>query len=229
MRTDIFKGNLIILAGHYGSGKTNIALNLALREKSGGRLVTVVDLDIINPYFRLADGSKALNEKGIPCVCPVFANTNVDIPVLPPELGGLFSSDTVGDVVVDVGGDEAGSVALGRYSGDIVKRGYEMLLVVNKYRPFTKTASGTVELIEQITSVSRLSFTGIAANPNLGSETTAETVLSSLPYYRELSEKTKLPVVFTAVREDLYGLCADKIEGDVIPLKIFTKPGWEIY
>lgn len=153
----------------------------------------------------------------------------MDIPVLPPELSGIFSASYGGDVVVDVGGDEAGAIALGRYSGDISGRRYEMLLVVNKYRPFTTTASGSIEVMEQIMSVSRLKFTGIAANPNLGRETTAETVLSAAPYYAELSEKTGLPVVFTAVREDLYDACVSGIPGDVYPIKIYSKPGWEIY
>ena len=219
----------IILAGHYGSGKTNLAINLAVTKKTAENAVTVVDLDIINPYFRLADGDAVLREKGIKTLCPVFANTNVDIPVLPPELSGVFSASYGGDVVVDVGGDEAGAIALGRYAGEISDRRYQMLLVVNKYRPFTTTASGSIEVMEQIMSVSRQKFTGIAANPNLGRETTAETVLSAVPYYEELSQKTGLPITFTAVREDLCGQCASGIPGDVFPIKIYSKPGWEIY
>ena len=225
----ILENRLIILAGHYGSGKTNIALTLAVLAKERGERVTVVDLDIINPYFRLADGEKVLEENGIPIICPAFSNTNVDIPSLRPELDGLFSSDKNGCVIVDVGGDEAGAIALGRYSQIIAKRSYALLLVANKYRPFTFTTSGTVEIMEQIESAGRLKFTGIAANPSLGRETTADAVTATLPYYRELSEKTNLPVVFTAVREDLYGLCSGKIDGDIIPIKIFSKPGWEIY
>lgn len=199
-----------------------------MRRKEG-REVTVVDLDIINPYFRLADGGSVLNENAIKSVFPVFANTNVDIPALSAELSGILSQDTGSFVFVDVGGDETGAVALGCYRNGILRRGYEMLLAANRFRPYTQTPSETVEVMRLIESASRLSFTGIAANPNLGADTTAETVISSLPFYSELSGLTGLPVVFTAVREDLFERCAPKIKGRVIPLKIFTKPGWEIY
>ncbi len=221
-------GQTILLAGHYGSGKTNIAMNLAVLLRRAGRRVTVIDLDIINPYFRLADGSGLLEEYGIGHVAPMYANTNVDIPALPPRIAGLLDTFD-GTLIIDVGGDDTGAAALGGYAEAIERRGYEMLLAVNKFRPFTETGRDAAAVAAEIEAVSRLRFTGIAANPNLGRETARETILDALPFTDALAEQMGLPVVLTAVREDLVSLVGGEIKGPVLPLHILTKPGWEIY
>lgn len=221
-------GHTILLAGHYGSGKTNIAMNLAVLLRLAGRRVTVIDLDIINPYFRLADGSALLEEHGIGHVAPLYANTNVDIPALPPRIAGLLDTFD-GTLIIDVGGDDTGAAALGGYAQAIERRGYEMLLAVNKFRPFTETGRDAAAVAAEIEGASRLRFTGIAANPNLGRETERETILGALPFTDALAERMGLPVLLTAVREDLVSSVEAEIEGPVLPLRILTKPGWEIY
>lgn len=218
----------ILFAGHYGSGKTNMALALAIELKKAGRDVTVIDLDIINPYFRLADGSERLAAHGIDHIAPMYANTNVDIPVLPPKVGALIDSYE-GTLIIDVGGDDTGAAALGGFSKAITARGYEMLLAVNCYRPFTGTQSEAMDVAAQIESASHLKFTGLAANPNLGRETTAETITTALPFTKALSEETGLPIVLTAVRKDLVGAVAPEISGEILEIEILEKPGWEIY
>lgn len=221
-------GQTILLAGHYGSGKTNIAMNLAILLRLAGRRVTVIDLDIINPYFRIADGSALLEEHGIGHVAPLYANTNVDIPALPPKIAGLLDTFD-GTLIIDVGGDDTGAAALGGFAQAIERRGYEMLLAVNKFRPFTETGHDAAAVAAEIEDAARLRFTGIAANPNLGHETERETILGALPFTGALAERMGLPVLLTAVREDLVSSVEAEIEDPVLPLRILTKPGWEIY
>ncbi|MBR5519499.1 MAG: ParA family protein [Clostridia bacterium] len=218
----------ILFAGHYGSGKTNMALALAVALKKAGRDVTVIDMDIINPYFRLADGSARLDAHGIDHIAPLYANTNVDIPVLPPKISALINSYE-GTLVIDVGGDDTGAAALGGYAKALEARGYEMILAVNCYRPFTGTYDEAMEVAAQIEHASHLKFTGLAANPNLGRETTPETIRKALPFTQTLAAETGLPIVMTGVREDLVDAVKAEISGEILPIEILDKPGWEIY
>ena len=210
---------ITLFAGHYGSGKTNIAINYARMLKRAGSSVTIADLDIVNPYFRTKDSAADLQAEGIDLVVSDFANSNVDFPALPKEIYALTApveyseqsnSRTIPNVVIDVGGDDRGALALGRYVPDIRAEGdYEMLAVVNAARPLTRTAQDTVEVLREIEAASQLPFTGIVNNTNVGTETTAETVLGSVPYADEVAALLKLPVRFTcataAVAEALKG------------------------
>jgi len=189
---------ITLFAGHYGSGKTNIALNYArwLKRHSPGP-VAVADLDIVNPYFRTKDSSADLAAEGIGLVVSGFANSNVDFPALPKETYALVA-DRETRVVVDVGGDDRGALALGRYVDDIRAGGdYEMLAVVNASRPLTRTPADAVEALREIEAACGLPFTGIVNNTNLGQETTAQDVAASLPYADEIAALTGLPVRFT--------------------------------
>ena len=196
---------ITLFAGHYGSGKTNIALNYARRLRRFGA-VTLADLDIVNPYFRTKDSAAQLAQEGIDLVVSDFANSNVDFPALPKEIYSLVSSETPDRayVVMDIGGDDRGALALGRYVDDIRAGGdYEMLAVVNAARPLTGNPSDTVEILREIESASRLPFTGIVNNTNLGPETTALDVLSSVPYAEAVAKAMGLPVRMTCCRDDL--------------------------
>ena len=195
--------NLIIICGHYGSGKTNVAVNaaLALAQRYP---VTVADLDIVNPYFRTLDSAAAFEVAGIRLICSKFANSNVDIPSLPPDLYAI-TDDKSRRVVVDVGGDDSGAMVLGRLAPAITAEDdYQMLLVVNRFRPMTPDILSTVEVMGQIEAASHLHFTGIVNNSNLGEETTPVDVLSSVDYAAALSAATGLPLVATTVADHLY-------------------------
>ena len=196
---------ITLFAGHYGSGKTNIALNYARMLKRGGEKVAIADLDIVNPYFRTKDSAADLQAEGIDLVVSDFANSNVDFPAMPKEIYALVAPPEIGTecrtprakVVIDVGGDDRGALALGRYVPDIRAEGdYEMLAVVNASRPLTETAVDTVEVLREIEAACRLPFTGIVNNTNLGQQTTAETVLGSKAYADEVAARMGLPVRF---------------------------------
>lgn len=189
-------GKTIIIAGHYGAGKTNVAvaLALALADRDGGAVL--VDLDTVNPYFRAADSAELLHRAGVRTINPEYANSNVDIPTLPPEIASVFVSDET--AIFDVGGDD-GASALGVYEREIKSRGYEMFYVINMYRPLTAAPEDAVSLMREIESYSRLSFTGIINNSNLGAETTEKTVADSISYADEVSRLTGLPIAFTSV------------------------------
>ena len=201
-----------LLAGHYGSGKTNIAVNLAMKQKSEGFDVTVADLDIVNPYYRTKDSEGELKAAGIPLISSPFANSNVDLPALPQELYRIVD-ETDTHMVVDIGGDDRGAYALGRFAQKLKdENDYEMILVINKYRPLTADEKDAVEIMKEIEEAGHLPFTAIVNNSNLGKETTAEDVLNSVPYAEKMAKDTGLPLLLTTVREDLLPELTGKID-----------------
>ena len=195
---------LTLFAGHYGSGKTNIAVNYAMMLKKQGFDVIVADLDIVNPYFRTKDSEKELQEMGIELISSRFANTNLDIPSLPQEMYRTVQ-DKSRYAVMDIGGDDAGAVALGRFAPFIKEENnYDMVFVVNFYRPLSRTAEEALEIMREVESSSKLKFTSIINNSNLGELTTAEDVLSTEKEAQRLSELSGLPLKMTSVKESLY-------------------------
>ena len=210
---------ITILCGHYGTGKTNVAVNAALAMAKTSDKVTIADLDIVNPYFRTLDSAADFDAAGIRLICSRFANSNVDIPSLPPDLYAI-TDDQSHRVVGDVGGDDSGAMVLGRLAPAITAEdSYEMWLVVNRFRPMTPDVPSTVEVMREIEAASHLKFTGIVNNSNLGVETTASDVLSSVAYAAELAEAANLPLVATTVDARLYAELEGQIP-DLFPLKL---------
>ena len=210
---------ITLFAGHYGSGKTNIALNYARMLKRAGSPVTVADLDIVNPYFRTKDSAADLQAEGIDLVVSDFANSNVDFPALPKEIYALVA-DRETKIVMDIGGDDRGALALGRYVPDIkAEDDYEMLAVVNAARPLTRTPQEAVEVLREIEAACQLPFTGIVNNTNVGAETTVETVLGSIPYADEIAALMGVPVRFTCAIGAIAAELKGKVE-NLLPLEI---------
>lgn len=210
---------ITIVSGHYGSGKTNIALNLALDLKKMYNKVAISDIDIVNPYFRTKDSEEILKNQGIRLICSEYANSNVDIPALPQEMYSVTDDKELYSIL-DVGGDERGALALGRLSPMIrEENNYDMYYVVNKFRPLTRDISSAKQVFDEIETACKLKFTGIINNSNLGKETTAEDVLSSIEFAEELAKKLNLPLVFTSVSENLYMELKEKIQ-NLYPLKM---------
>ncbi len=208
-----------MILGHYGSGKTNIAVNLALALRKTKDRVAIADLDIVNPYFRTKDSLEVIKAADIRLIVSDYANTNLDIPALPQDMYAV-TDDRGLTCVLDIGGDDRGALVLGRLRPELVKENdYEMLLVINKYRPLTATVELTLEVMAEIEAAANMRFTGIVNNSNLGRETTAETVLDSLEYATEVSRRTGLPIVMTTVREDIAKELEGKAEG-LFPLTL---------
>ena len=213
---------LTLFAGHYGSGKTNIAVNYALHLAAEEKKVCIADLDIVNPYFRTKDSQAELEAAGIDLISPQYANTNVDLPALPAASYRLVQ-DLSSYGIMDIGGDDRGAYALGRFVPDILRENnYRMVFVANASRPLTRTAEDALEVMREIEAACGMKFTDLINNTNLGPETTAETVLSAVPYMEELSRLSGLPVFATTATADVAAELAGKLE-NVIPLKLQEK------
>ena len=213
---------LTLFAGHYGSGKTNIAVNYALQLAKEGKPVYIADLDIVNPYFRTADSAKELEKAGVQLISPQFANSNVDLPALPAETYRLVQ-DKTHFAVMDIGGDDRGAYALGRYVPYIKEENnYRFAFVANGCRPLTKTATEALEVMREIEAACGLAFTCIVNNTNLANETSPETVLQSVPYIEELCALSGLPLWMHTVKEDLNETVSGMLH-PVFPLRLQEK------
>ena len=213
---------LTLFAGHYGSGKTNIAVNYALQLAQEGKPVCIADLDIVNPYFRTADSAKELANAGIDLISPKFANSNVDLPALPAEAYRLVE-DKRSYAVMDIGGDDRGAYALGRYVPFIRKENnYRMIYVANCYRPLTRTAQEALEVMHEIEAACGLKFTDIVNNSHLGNFTEVQTLLDSQDFITQLQALSGLPLFMTTVRADLYDAVSKHIP-NVFPLQLQEK------
>lgn len=211
----------MIITGHYGSGKTNISVNIALQAAKAGKKCTVIDLDIVNPYFRTADFEKLFNENGITLKAPMYANSNLDIPALNISVESILNENDC--VIIDVGGDDEGAKALGRYKGVISQcNDREMYYVVNKCRYLTKEPEETLELMREIEAASGLSCTGIINNTNLGAETDADIISGSLDYAQKVAGAAGLPVVLTAGKAEFLG---ENVKNP-FPIEVYVKTLW---
>lgn len=215
---------ITIITGHYGSGKTNLAVNLALEMRKKYDKVALVDLDIVNPYFRSADFSELMKKKDIRVINPTYANTNLDIPALTGEVQAVIRQSEY-HVVFDVGGDDAGAAALGRYAGELVKAGYDLLYVVNCFRYLTREAGEALELLGDIQAASRLQATYLVNNSNLSTATTKEDILTSVGYANEISKLGKIPLLCHIAAESVFSELSDK--AGFYPVKVYVRLPWE--
>ena len=211
---------LTLFAGHYGSGKTNIAVNYALHLAGEGKQVCIADLDIVNPYFRTKDSAQVLKDAGVHLISPTFANTNVDLPALPAEAYRLVTDKSIYGIM-DIGGDDRGAYALGRYVPAMKEEGnYRMVFVANCYRPLTRTPEEALEVMREIENACGLKFTDIVNNSNLASETTPETILASKDYMEKLSRLSGLPIWLTTAEKEV---AAQLDMENVLPLTLQEK------
>lgn len=207
-----------IICGHYGSGKTNIAVNMAFDLNKKGKKVNVADLDIVNPYFRTKDSEKDFKNAGINLICSDFAGSNLDIPALPQDIYSI-TDDISRYAVLDIGGDDRGAYVLGRLAPKIIQENnYDMLFVFNKYRPLTPDAVSAKEVMDEIETAAGIKFTGIVNNSNIGQETTPQDIIDTYQEAQKLSSITGIPIVLTTAQEDV----AKEMDG-VFPLTLQSK------
>ena len=213
---------LTLFAGHYGSGKTNIAVNYAMLLAAEGKQTYIADLDIVNPYFRTKDSAKDLEAAGVHLISSQFANSNVDLPALPAESYRLVTDKNIYGIM-DIGGDDRGAYALGRYVPAMKEEGnYRMVFVANCYRPLTRTPEEAMEVMAEIEAACGLRFTDLINNSNLGTETTPETVLASVPYMEKLSALSGLPI-FATTAESRVAKALAEVLPDVLSLQLQEK------
>jgi len=214
----------VAVTGHYGSGKTNLSLNLAIALKRQGRRVALADLDVLNPYFG-SGGFAALAEKeGVPLITSAYAGSTLDLPALTGRLDACLGGDDT--VIIDAGGDGDGSLALSRYAPRIAEGPYDLLFVVNFFRCLTNTAKQAAEYLREIEAACRLKVTAVVNNSNLGAATTAQDVAESVEETVKLCEIAQKPLMFTSVREDI----ADELkhrDSVIFPVKVYPKTPWE--
>lgn len=217
---------MTLFAGHYGSGKTNVALNYAYRLKALGYETVIADIDTVNPYFRTKDSAEELSKAGIELIASEFAGSNVDLPALPAAMYDIIF-DSEKHAVIDIGGDDRGAFALGRYTPQILhENDYEMLMVINKYRPLTSTPEDTIAILHEIEAASGIPFTGLVNNSNLGTATEYSTIVGSLEYAREVSKLSELPIVATSFPDVLEPECEIDLgveNGTILKLKLQNK------
>ena len=192
------QSKITVICGHYGCGKTNLALNLAVEAARRGRRSVIVDMDIVNPYFRSSDYSAFLKKHGVELIAPVFANTTLDTPVLPPEIYSVFSMEDA-DIFIDAGGDDVGATALGRLSRNFEEVEYEMLYVVNRYRILSTQPEETLTLLREIEAASHLKATAVVNNSHLGVNTTQQTVLDAVDFARDSADLCGLPLLYSTI------------------------------
>lgn len=216
---------ITIVTGHYGSGKTNLSVNLAVKAAEEGKKVAVVDLDLVNPYFRTADFKQLFEDMGIKLIAPDFANTNLDVPSIQFDVEQLAASEDC--LIIDVGGDDAGATALGRYAEALLEMlpgDIDMFYVINQRRTLTSNVEEAVTLMYEIEQASRMKHTAIVNNTNLGCETTAEIIEESADFADRVAEKTGLPLAFTTCPEEQCSLTG---RDDILPIKVYVKLPWD--
>ncbi len=225
--------NLIIITGHYGCGKTNLALNLAAQLKTQRANVTLVDLDIVNPYFRSSENTELVTSLGVEMVSSLFANTTLDNPAISPAVASSIvrAHQNKTCTIIDVGGDPEGALALGRFADEIASQPYEMLYVINKQRFTTQTPEEAFALLQEIEDITRLQATAIVANTHLKWETTAQIIVDGLPYAHAVADEADLPLYFITVPyaflEDVSTLLPPDDAKKILPCEVYVRTPWE--
>ena len=215
---------IIVIAGHYGSGKTEIALNMAIALKETEDQVTLIDLDIVNPFFRSAEQAELLKAHGVELLKPIYANTSVDIPSLPPQIQGVFGQDAR-RIIFDVGGDDAGAAALGAYAPQFSVADKVFYMVVNPYRPRSCTVEQITEMYHAISRRARMAPDALICNANLGGETQGSDIKDGFETVCHAAERLGLPV-FCACALDPLAAELDLGGVSVFPIKRYLKPEW---
>jgi len=216
------------MVGNYGSGKTEVAVNLALALARQGTGVALADLDVVNPYFRSREARDLLEAEGIRVVMPPRRLASSDLPIVVPEIRGMLRPPSGTCNIFDVGGDDVGARVLGSFSPELGAGDYELWQVINAQRPFTDDVDGCIAMQRSIEQASRLRVTGLLANSHLIDETTPETVLEGWRLAQEVARRSDLPIRAVAMLERLAAVPAllEAIDAPVLPLRRTMVPPW---
>lgn len=232
---------VVVVCGHYGAGKTNFALNLAHDAAACGMHVTLIDLDVVNPYFRSSDYARDLESWGIEVISPVFASrgTSLDVPSLTGAIAPAIEQARAAahTVVIDAGGDDVGATALGRFANVISSAPYEMLYVVNERRNLTQTAREACEVLREIEKASGLRATAVANNTHLQKETDLSVIEGGIAFAKQVARMAELPLACTTVPEGMWNaffgrkdasLCQKVAPDSLYPVRIYVRTPWDM-
>jgi hypothetical protein len=222
----MLKKRISIFTGHFGSGKSEVAVNYAMKLAQNNKKVAIVDLDIVNPFFRTADVKNQLEDKGITVITPVYANTNIDVPALPPDINRVFEEKEF-KVVFDVGGEDLGARVLSRYKEEIIIDDYEMFCVVNIRRPMTNTPYKIEEMIRSIEYSSRLKVSMLINNTNYLGASTIELLQSGQEMIKKVSEKINIPIGITSSLRNILEGNEKEFDTELLYLDKLIKLPWE--
>ncbi|MBU3196778.1 P-loop NTPase [Clostridium algidicarnis] len=214
-----------IFTGHFGSGKSEIAINYALNLAKDGKKVSLVDIDIVNPYFCIRDLKAPLESKGVRVISADPSFSNAELMVVPPEVSSAFN-DKSSEVVMDIGGDNTGATVLGQYNAYLKEEDYDLYFVINNNRPLTLDSEAVEEQIKAIESSSRLKITYLISNTNLSYETTTEHILKGDKDTYETSKRLNIPYKYVVCRRDMVDSIKDKVHAEILPIDIYMKPPW---
>jgi hypothetical protein len=215
----------ILFTGHFGSGKTEIAVNYAMHSADSGQKTILVDLDIVNPFFRSTEVKEQLEAQGVKVISPNFVSTGVDVPSLPAEIYSVFT-DQAAKVIFDVGGDETGARALGQYFPYFQKEAYRMYYVINTKRPLSSTKEDILSMMREVQRMSRLEISHLVNNTNLSYETDICDIIEGHALISQVSKSVNKPIAYTAGVRDLLDQLPDDLKSSVFPIKLFMKPPW---
>ena len=214
-----------IVTGHYGTGKTEFSVNLALALAAEGASVMLADLDIVNPYFRSRERRSLLEEAGVRLISSSQACSDADVPSLPAELLAILENRDIRGVL-DIGGDPVGARVLARFQPKIVQEDYQLIYVLNANRPEVRTAEAAVRYLRGIEATTGLTCTGIVNNTHLCGETTEEEIRKGAALAAEESRETNIPVLCHVAEEKFVPTLSDLPE-TVFPITIKMKKPWE--
>ncbi len=218
---------IVIFVGAYGSGKTEVAINLAVHMNAKGAAVRLADLDLVNPYFRTREARHALNRLGVDVVLPPAQYMHADLPILTPEVSGMLRHP-LGLTLLDVGGDDVGAVVLAALADAMAGTTPQVLQVINPHRPYTDTVSGCLRIREAIEAKANMKVTGIIGNANVMEETTEQDVLAGYAFLKSVAEAANIPLVFiTAPAALLTRIDKKDIHCPVLALRRQLVPPWK--
>jgi hypothetical protein len=218
---------LIIFTGHFGSGKTEISINLALQLRKSFERVAISDLDVINPYFRSRDVADLFTKEDIKLIAPSERLSNADLPIVSSDIYRYISDESY-KLIIDAGGDKDGAISLGQFYNYWKGLKPEVVFVLNANRPNVSTVEGAIKSIESIEQASRLKVTSLINNTNLGSETTSEDIIAGYKVSKGISEKLNIPIITTTINKDLVNEKNDWASiYDVLYIERYMKSPWE--